>query len=433
MVTMMTMMMTIYFQDLTQAEQETCPRPEGTSLTCAGMGLPNNTKLDNQSKVYLDKISTDELAVVVSLYALLLFAIIVGNGLVLVAFSINKRLWTATNRLIMGLAVSDVLVGFVSIPCWLYISISPHKKTPVSYVTYQFYITFDIFVGSASILQLTALSIERCHAIVRPLRHRTLSMKVYYVMILAPWLYAAIIASLQPVQFQRWSEMYTLLMTTTCFFIPFVIIFVAYLSIYRFARCQPISKHRTERKAYKKDLRLSVTLAVITGLFVVAWLPLFVVSMIGTYYPQYLPPTQGTDRVLQLVKFCHYSNSALNPLVYAFRNNEMIRTFRYIGYRLLCRLQEPPLTALSRSSLYRLSSRRTSLSFRRNSSCKSSGRPSSLKKTSVKSSSVRTTSVKSGSGSKRSQISFREGIDVNGNQGNRHNKDNKVPFVYSTV
>lgn len=331
------------------------------------MSLENNTDTQTgNSSVYLTKMSNIELGIVVALYVLLLLAIITGNGLVLSAFSINKHLRTATNTLIMGLAVSDILVGFVSIPCWLNIFTSYHKQSPVSpnSYSYQFYITFDIFIGGASILQLTALSVERCHAIVRPLRHRTLSMKVYYVMIAIPWLYAAVLASFQPVQLNRWKEAYTLLVATTCFFIPFIIIFFAYLSIYRFARSRPgkrkISKHRAVRQAYKKDLKLSVTLAFITGLFVVAWLPLFVVTMIGTYYPQYLPATRATDRVLQLVKFCHYSNSALNPVVYAFRNSEMIATFRYIARRLLCKGSRQPLSRNSSFKSFQTSSRRTS-------------------------------------------------------------------------
>ena len=75
----------------------------------------------------------------------------------------------------------------------------------------------------------------------------------------------------------------------------------------------------------------------ITGLFVIAWLPLFVVSVIATYYPQDLPSPLWTDRLLKFVKFCHYSHSAINPFVYAYRNKEMIKTFRYIGYKIICK------------------------------------------------------------------------------------------------
>ena len=347
----------------------------------------------------------------VGLYVLLLLVIITGNGLVLSAFSINKRLRTATNTLIMGLAVSDILVGFVSIPCWLHLFTSYHKQSPASPTTYLFYITFDIFIGGASILQLTALSVERCHAIVRPLRHRTLSMKVFYVMIAIPWMYAALVASLQPVQLGQWTEVYTLLVAATCFFIPFIVIFFAYLLIYRFARNQPgkrkISKHRVVRQAYKKDLRLSVTLAVITGLFVAAWLPLFVVTMIGTYYPQYLPPSPRTDRVIQLVKFCHYSNSALNPVVYAFRNSEMIATFRYIARGLFCKLRQHPSASSRTSSCGKSSSRRYSLQ-------------SSLKRSSSK-----------GGSHKEESPLHKEELERNNNK--CANKCNTMVFVYSTV
>lgn len=374
------------------------------------------------STSFLDKIVTEELAIVVSLYAFLLFTVVSGNGLVLVAFSINERLRTATNKLIIGLAVSDILVGFVSIPCWLNITISLQKRIPVSFVTYQSYITFDIFIGSASILQLTALSIERCHAIVRPLLHRTLSKKVYYVMFAVPWLYSVIIASLQPVQFRRWQDIYTLIMTTTCFFIPFVTIFISYFLIYRYARCQPIAKHRSERKAYKKDLRLSVTLAVIAGLFVVAWLPLFVLTLIGTYCPQYLPATEWTARLLQFAKFCHYSNSALNPLVYASRNNEMIRTLRFMAHRLLCKETQSP-RVLNRSSSYRLSTRRSFVS--RSSERKLSG---SSVRASTKSSSEKTSSVKTISGS-RSTGSLKETLDTS----SREKKRIPMMVTYSTV
>ena len=303
-----------------------------------------------------------ELTITTVLYCLLIVTIVTGNGLILTSFAINRKLRTVTNTFIVGLSLSDTLVGLVSIPCWIYIFLGQHTERPYTKAGYQFYITFDIFIGSASILQLTSISIERCHAIVRPLRHRTLPMRVFYAMIAVPWMYAALMASLQPVQFQRWKEVYTLLMTTTCFFIPFFIILVAYITIYVFARSKPTSmltRHRMPKKAYKNEIRLSATVALITVLFVIAWLPLFVVSVMATYYPQQLPSRLGIGRILNFVKFCHYSNSALNPFVYAYRNRDMINTFRYIGYKLLCReakLRIPLVganTSLVRSASYR--------------------------------------------------------------------------------
>lgn len=106
------------------------------------------------STSFLDKIVTEELAIVVSLYAFLLFTVVSGNGLVLVAFSINERLRTATNKLIIGLAVSDILVGFVSIPCWLNITISrsQHRKMSCNRAT----------VTSQNIIEESILCHVRC-------------------------------------------------------------------------------------------------------------------------------------------------------------------------------------------------------------------------------------------------------------------------------
>lgn len=291
-----------------------------------------------------------ELAIITVLYCLLVVTIITGNGLILTSFAVNRKLRTVTNKFIVSLSLSDTLVGLVSIPCWIYIFLCQYTEHPYTKVGYQFYITFDIFIGSASILQLTSISIERCHAIVRPLHHRTLPMRVFYAMIAIPWMYAAIIASLQPVQFERWTEVYTLLMTTTCFFIPFIIILVAYVTIYVYARSRPVrmlTRHCMHKKAYNKEIRLSATVAMITLLFVIAWMPLFVVSVLATYYPQKLPSPLGTDRLLKFVKFCHYSNSALNPFVYAYRNREMINTFRYLGYKLLCKEHSGEMSLLA--------------------------------------------------------------------------------------
>jgi len=317
----------------------------------------NITGSTNSTPKAVAKMNVTELAIITVLYCLLVITIITGNGLILTSFGVNRKLRTVTNTLIINLSVSDSLVGLVSIPCWMYIFLSRQTEDPYTEATYMFYITIDIFIGSASILQLTSISIERCYAIVRPLRHRAMSMRVFYAMIAIPWVYAAIMASLQPVQFQRWTEVYTILMTTTCFFIPFIIILAAYVTIYVYARSGPMRKltrHRVQKKAFNSEIRLSATVALITGLFVIAWLPLFVVTVIGTYYPQNLPSPLWTDRLLKFVKFCHYSHSAINPFVYAYRNKEMIKTFRYIGYRVLCKdhsLQQPLVSSAATSLL----------------------------------------------------------------------------------
>lgn len=293
----------------------------------------------NISVVY-PEMSLQELCAVTAFYVLLAIGIVIGNGLIFAAFFVNQKLRSTTNKLILGLALSDLLVGVISVPLWIFISVKSARSEYYSDGLYQFYITFDIFVGSASILQLTSISIERCHAIVRPLRHRTLSKRTFRALLLTPWVISSLMASLQPLQYRRWQEVYTLLMVTTCFLIPFAVILLAYIFIYMFARVKGPSRRllrNTNRsRAFRKEIRLSVTIAFITLLFVIAWLPLFVLTIVATYYPLYLPSMVTTDRILKFAKWMHYSNSSINPFLYAFRNNAIRRTFQYLISKLLC-------------------------------------------------------------------------------------------------
>lgn len=144
-------------------------------------------------------------------------------------------------------------------------------------------------------------------------------------------------------------------------------------------------------------------------------------TLIATYNPKYIPATEWAARGLQFAKFCHYSNSALNPFVYAFRNNEIIRTFRYIANRLLCKEMQPALP-LNRSSTYRKSS------FSKTSERKLTN--SSIGRGSTKSSSVKTISIKTFSGSRRSTGSLFETLDSNSNR-----RKNSIPLImaYSIV
>ena len=82
------------------------------------------------------------------------------------------------------------------------------------------------------------------------------------------------------------------------------------------------------KKYYQRERKVATTEALITGLFLVAWVPFFTVSVTAAYCPNCLPSSPYSLRGLViLVKSVHYLNSAVNPLVYARRNPEMKSTF----------------------------------------------------------------------------------------------------------
>lgn len=104
------------------------------------------------------------------LFCVLAVTIVFGNSLVIGAFRVNRRLRTTTNLLLMSLALTDMLIGSVSMPLYVYISITSTFKAPI----YTAYFIFDVICGVSSILNLTAISLERCYALLFPIKHRNI-------------------------------------------------------------------------------------------------------------------------------------------------------------------------------------------------------------------------------------------------------------------
>lgn len=202
--------------------------------------------------------SSAELYLSLASYAFLVIIIVIGNGLVVSAYVWNKRLRKAvTHTLIIGLASADFLVGLVSLPIWMSISLSAQRGHQFNKHIYQFYITTDIFIGGASILQLTGISIERSHAILRPLKHRLLQRKTFYIALATAWLLSAVLASLQPLQYGTdWQMPYTILAASVCFFIPVMVVITAYSSILVAAKSkETLNAHQAHKATLEKEVR----------------------------------------------------------------------------------------------------------------------------------------------------------------------------------
>ncbi|KAJ7352769.1 hypothetical protein OS493_034120 [Desmophyllum pertusum] len=164
----------------------------------------------------------------------------------------------STHTLIIGLASADFLVGLVSLPIWMSISLSAQRGHQFNKHIYQFYITTDIFIGGASILQLTGISIERSHAILRPLKHRLLQRKTFYIALVTAWLLSAVLASLQPLQYGTdWQMPYTILAASVCFFIPVMVVITAYSSILVAAKSkETLNAHQAHKATLEKEVLL---------------------------------------------------------------------------------------------------------------------------------------------------------------------------------
>lgn len=266
--------------------------------------------------------------------ALLAFAIVLGNTTVMAAFIHNRKLRKRNNMFLVSLACSDCIVGVVSLPLWICISGLGISKGEV---VYALFISLDVFSALTSVFHLTAISVERFISVSRPFLYQRLPLQVYTVTITSAWVLSALIASSTPLQSMfKLQRFYAPSFTTLGFIGPLVIISSMYAGIFRIARS--LSRHTPGtagtckitcrvKSQLKKEIKVAMTLTVVSGFFFLAWLPFYALLMIAVYCQQCLPGYPDLQRLVEFVKWMHYSNSAVNPFIYAFRDPEMKREF----------------------------------------------------------------------------------------------------------
>ena len=282
--------------------------------------------------------------------ALLIVAILVGNSLVIASYKINRRLRTRTNAFLVSLAISDSLVGSISLPMWIYMIMMEWNVSAAFKAVFK---SFDVFSALASIFHLTAISVERYIAVSRPFYYKRLSSVFHRGLIASAWSAAVFLASLSSFTAlgNNWSsKLYSIVLFFCGFALPTAVITCMYVGVFSVARSllQRYPSRAAKRLSwgslkqyYQGESKVAITVALITCLFIAAWVPFFAVSVTAAFCLKCLPSSPDSlFSLIVTVKIVHYMNSAVNPLVYARRDREMRRTFlRLIGVRCgICRL-----------------------------------------------------------------------------------------------
>ncbi|KAM8905942.1 D(3) dopamine receptor isoform 2-T2 [Lycaon pictus] len=126
-------------------------------------------------------------------YCALILAIIFGNGLVCVAVLKERALQTTTNYLVVSLAVADLLVATLVMPWVVYLEVTGGVWN-FSRICCDVFVTLDVMMCTASILNLCAISIDRYTAVVMPVHYQhgtgQSSCRRVALMITAVWVLA---------------------------------------------------------------------------------------------------------------------------------------------------------------------------------------------------------------------------------------------------
>ena len=249
-----------------------------------------------------------------------------GNFIVIASFYTFRDLRTKCNFFIISLAISDILVALIAMPFWLTLQLT-RNEWKYDRRLKQFWDCMDILCGTASIMNLTAVSFDRQLAITSPFAYvKILTTRRAICIICFVWCYAAAISSSVLIQSPRhkWPyPNYLWFVSIVSFFLPLVIMLVMYARIYLVARYQA----RRIGRNYATDIKAAKTIAVVIGGFVICWLPFFIVVL------SYANEAEVGLTFLNVAKWLEYLNSCLNPVIYTCLNRTYRNAFKKLFRR----------------------------------------------------------------------------------------------------
>ena len=257
--------------------------------------------------------------------------IILGNAFTIFVFSTLTRTShiRRTCYLLINLAVADLLVGITE-PIILGME-KYHQMTATTSKPRGINETnpvrgkrendlpgaIQLFASSASVFFLALISLERAFAVLKPLRHRVVSTRVYIYSIVVVWAVGIFIFGLMALSFYypKLERETVHVVVHFCLFISFVMICASYLKIRtRLSSTAPEVALVNGRQTTEYNVRLSRTLFVVIALSLLFWLPAFAVYIGRDICKRCFHPY-----VIWTVNVLHLANSLVNPFVYSFR------------------------------------------------------------------------------------------------------------------
>ena len=285
-----------------------------------------------------ERLSTAASIVLSVWFSLSGLAAITGNVVVLWLFYKHKSLRTISNRFLASLSVADVFVGLVIDPVWIVIIcwIQPRGQKNLIMLTKMLWIQ----TTAATTLNSCCVSIDRFIAIRFPFRYQDiLTKRRCYAVIILVWF---ISLSLPFLIFERErkdrKELFVSTIFTMCLVLLLVVSF-CYILIFKLARKQfrrilpakniPDSGENV-RFRVMQNFKAIKTVGFVLSAYIITWMPSVVLQLVNFYYIE--ENRDGLCKVKLVVwpwvEAIAFTSSAINPLIYYFRNSDFRRAFR---------------------------------------------------------------------------------------------------------
>ena len=282
-----------------------------------------------------------------------MLVILFGNALTIAAVIKEDSLRKVGNSFIVSLAVTDILMAVLVIPLFTIDSIA---HTSLGNILCVIIASSDLMFGTASILNISIISIDRYIAITDPLHYATrMTTKVAGSMICFVWTISGLISYLPIIINEILNARRIHMVDRSCYFDlvnPTIVVFVmislfvptlmmlsAYGMIFRVARkheaqiCQRadisnnlnIGQKVKQPTSLQRSHKAAKTLGLVITIFLICWMPNIAFTFLSLVSPNIAEPTSP---IWEIVPWMAYSNSMFNPLIYAVCNRSFRMAFK---------------------------------------------------------------------------------------------------------
>ncbi|XP_060949969.1 delta-type opioid receptor-like [Limanda limanda] len=279
--------------------------------------------------------------IITAVYSVVFVVGLLGNCLVMYVIIRYTKMKTATNIYIFNLALADALVT----------TTMPFQSTdyllntwPFGEVVCKVFISIDYYNMFISIFTLTMMSVDRYVAVCHPVKALDFRTPIKAKMInVCIWLLSSaagipafILGGTQtnseitecalqfPEPYVYWDTVMKVCVFVFAFVVPVLIITVCYsLMVLRLKSVRMLSGSREKDRNLRRITRLVV---VVVAVFVVCWTPIHIFILIKA-----LVSVPETTAIMAAYFFCvalGYTNSSLNPVLYAFLDENFKRCFK---------------------------------------------------------------------------------------------------------
>lgn len=271
--------------------------------------------------------------------------ILVMNGGVILLIGCSSNIRSTSNAILVSLAVSDFLVGFLGIP--LLVACSSTYSSPVC-------ISCNVFfriISLSTVLHITVITCDRYLYIMWALRYRDIVQRRRVCVILALiWLLS--LTSLVRLSWildvdihrskedlalsQKHETPYLLFYLIVFFLIPTVLMVFLDAQMVMLLRKQyrkitrenlPAQFVRSEKKLQMRQRRPVLRCIALLFFYVICWLPFFILELMQQ------DNLQIPEVLVTIIYYLRLCPSLFNPLAYAFRKQDLKSKTKRIVYR----------------------------------------------------------------------------------------------------